>query len=47
MEIVLELLTNFETYIAGITAALGVVLAASKKLRRKLKAGAKAVKDTE
>jgi hypothetical protein len=43
----IELFNNIEAILGFVIATLGVVLAASKKLRRKLKAGAKAVKDTE
>jgi hypothetical protein len=43
----IELFNNIEAILGFVIAVSGAVFAASKKLRRKLRAGAKAVKDTE
>lgn len=46
-QFIIDLLTNAETILAGVMASLAGVVAMSKKVRRKLKAATKAVKETK
>lgn len=46
-QFIVDLLTNIETIIGVVMASLAGVVAMSKKVRRKLKAATKAVKETK